>query len=218
MSFHLQNCGTAMNITRRRTVLPSQYHLHGHTLGTETEAKYLRVKITADLRWDAQITRICNKANKTLGFLGRNIKTATNDRLKKRSIQSIRAHRLCLSIGSGQPACLGSTDSLPTTSRHCKKFRGGRAVRWVKQNYRRSACVDTMRQQLHWPTLKKRRKQARLDHHPASTSTTTASYTLGQNTALRQNPTPQENHPAHTQPHLRHSAIPPDSIYYDIDR
>ena len=80
MSFHLQNC-TAMNITKRRTALPSQYQLHGHTLATDMEAKYLGVQITADLRWDAHITDICNKANKTLGFLRRNVKT-TSERLK----------------------------------------------------------------------------------------------------------------------------------------
>ena len=61
-------------------VLPSQYQLHGHTLSTETEEKYLGVKITADLCCDAHITDVCNKTNKTLGFLKRNIKT-TNERL-----------------------------------------------------------------------------------------------------------------------------------------
>ena len=57
---------------------------------------------------------------------------------------------LCLNM----PA-LSGTPSLPTTSM--------RAARWVKQDYRRSACVDTMRQQLHWPTLEKWRKQAHLN-------------------------------------------------------
>ena len=99
MSIRPQTC-SAMNITRRRTVPPSQYQLHGYTLSTETEAKYLG-KITSVLRWDAHITDVCNKANKTLGFLRRNIKT-TDERLKKCNIQSIRTtlNREC------QP-CLG---------------------------------------------------------------------------------------------------------------
>ena len=50
--------------------------------------------------------------------------------------------------------------SLPAIPRHWEKVQRW-AVRWVKQNYRRSTCVDAM-QQLHWPTLEKRRKQARL--------------------------------------------------------
>ena len=41
----------------------------------------MEVKITSDLRWDAHITDVCNKANKTLGFLRRNIKI-TDERLK----------------------------------------------------------------------------------------------------------------------------------------
>ena len=85
MSIRPQTC-SAMNITRCRTVPPSQYQLHGYTLSTETEAKYLG-KITSVLRWDAHITDVCNKANKTLGFLRRNIKT-TNERLKNAAFKA----------------------------------------------------------------------------------------------------------------------------------
>ena len=49
--------------------LPLEYQLHGHTLRTKLEAKYLGVKITSGLCWDAHnshITDVCKKANKTL--------------------------------------------------------------------------------------------------------------------------------------------------------
>ena len=46
--------------------LPLEHQLHGHTLRTKLEAKYLGVKINYDLRWDAHITDVCKKANKTL--------------------------------------------------------------------------------------------------------------------------------------------------------
>ena len=67
----------------------SQYRhqLHGHTLSTETQAKYLGVNITSDPRWDIHTTDVCNKANKTLGFLRRNIKT-TNERLKNAAFKA----------------------------------------------------------------------------------------------------------------------------------
>jgi hypothetical protein len=37
------------------------------------KAKYLGVTITEDLKWESQINNICGKANKTLGFLRRNL-------------------------------------------------------------------------------------------------------------------------------------------------
>jgi hypothetical protein len=37
------------------------------------KAKYLGVTISEDLKWESQINNICGKANKTLGFLRRNL-------------------------------------------------------------------------------------------------------------------------------------------------
>ena len=39
----------------------------------ENSIKYLRVKITNDLRWNSHVSNICIKANRTFGFLGRNL-------------------------------------------------------------------------------------------------------------------------------------------------
>ena len=36
------------------------------------------------------------------------------------------------------------------------------AATWVKQDYRRSACVDTMQEELNWPTLEKQKELAHL--------------------------------------------------------
>jgi hypothetical protein len=44
---------------------------YGHTLELVTSAKYLGLTITNKLQWDQHITA---KANKTLGFLRRNLK------------------------------------------------------------------------------------------------------------------------------------------------
>ena len=46
-------------------------------LGTNLEnvesIKYLEVIITSDLRWDTHVSNVCTKANRTLGFLKRNL-------------------------------------------------------------------------------------------------------------------------------------------------
>ena len=60
----------------------SQSHLHRmiytYTLeGTDLEnvesIKYLRVTITSDLRWNTHVSNVCTKANRTLGFLRKNL-------------------------------------------------------------------------------------------------------------------------------------------------
>ena len=41
--------------------------------------KYLGVTITNDLRWNTHVGNICTKANRTLGFLRRNISSCLRD-------------------------------------------------------------------------------------------------------------------------------------------
>ena len=99
------------------------------------------------------ITDVCNKANKTLDFLRRNIKT-TNQRLKNAAYKTFVRPVLEYASPVWDPFTANNIKALEKVQRQ--------AVGWVKQNYRRSACEDTMRQQLHRPALEKRRKQARL--------------------------------------------------------
>ena len=70
MSFHPSKC-EALHFGKR---LRTTYHLHGHPLKTPDETKYLGVTISTDLTWKRHIANVVNKANKTLGFLRRNLK------------------------------------------------------------------------------------------------------------------------------------------------
>ena len=72
MLFHPQKCNV-LTISRKTTPIKTSYKLHGHTLTSVEEAKYLGITFTEDLRWNQHITNICSKANKTLGFLKRNL-------------------------------------------------------------------------------------------------------------------------------------------------
>ena len=66
-----------LSVTNKHNPLQNQYKLHGHILQPVTSAKYLGVIATKNMRWDSNITSICNKANKTIGFLKRNISIAS---------------------------------------------------------------------------------------------------------------------------------------------
>ena len=50
------------------------YHLHGQNLQSVDETKYLGVTISKDLNWDSHIANITSRANKTLGFIRRNLR------------------------------------------------------------------------------------------------------------------------------------------------
>ena len=72
MSFNADKCYT-LHITRKRKTVEYNYMLHDHELEVTTDSKYLGVTISNDLNWATHIRNISAKANRTIGFLRRNI-------------------------------------------------------------------------------------------------------------------------------------------------
>ena len=63
-----------MQITRKRTKkINASYSLEGTVLENVEKIKYLGVTITNDLKWNTHVSNICTEANRTLGFLRRNL-------------------------------------------------------------------------------------------------------------------------------------------------
>ena len=62
-----------MQLTRKRIKkINAVYSLEGTVL-ENVDIKYLGVTISKDLKWTTHVSNICTKANRTLGFLGRNL-------------------------------------------------------------------------------------------------------------------------------------------------
>ena len=74
MEFNPSKC-QVIHVTRRQSPFQTSYYLHNVLLESVPTVKYLGVDINNNLSWDAHIDRIAGKANQTLGFLRRNIKT-----------------------------------------------------------------------------------------------------------------------------------------------
>ena len=72
MEFNIAKCNV-LRVTRRHTPLIYNYKIHGHYLNVVDSAKYLGVHLSNDLRWNEHVNNITSKANKTLGFLKRNL-------------------------------------------------------------------------------------------------------------------------------------------------
>ena len=52
---------------------PCFIYLEGTDLENVESIKYLGVTTTSDLRWNTHVSKVCTKANRTLGFLRRNL-------------------------------------------------------------------------------------------------------------------------------------------------
>ena len=73
MRFQPVKCNM-MQITRKRIKkIHASYTLKGTVHENVESIKYLGVSITNDLRWNTHVSNICTKANRTLGFLRRNL-------------------------------------------------------------------------------------------------------------------------------------------------
>ena len=76
MKFNPKKC-YVIHVTKKKIPLKFDYLLHSHILQPVDNSKYLGVTISNDRDWGPHINDITTKANKTLGFLRRNMKNCT---------------------------------------------------------------------------------------------------------------------------------------------
>jgi hypothetical protein len=117
-------------------------------------AKYLGCLIASDLRWTNHINSICDKANKTLGFLRRNLNigsTTTKQNAYNSLVRPIVEY--------------ASTVWDPYTQKdiHTLVMVQSKGARYVCNKHGNRSSVDTMLDTLKWKTLQRRRKEARLN-------------------------------------------------------
>ena len=152
MSFNITKCNV-LRITRRHEPIIFNYKLHGRCLEALDTTKYLGVHLSKDLRWNEHVRNISNKANKTLGFLKRNLRhcsKATKERAYKALVQPVVEY--CSSVWD------------PFTAKNIRQVEmvQRRSARWVLSRYNRQDSVTDMLRDLGWRTLESRRTIARL--------------------------------------------------------
>ena len=104
--------------------MKSKYYMHGQELGSEDSAKYLRVNISADRSWNSHISKITSTANRTLGFVKRNVKTKNKDALVRTQVE------YASSVWS--PIKKENIEMIEMVQR--------RAARWVTNDYHTVVC------------------------------------------------------------------------------
>ena len=72
MRFQPVKCNM-VQLTKKHNKIDASYTLESTVLENVEIIKYLGVTITSDLKWNSHIRNVCSKANRTLGFLRRNL-------------------------------------------------------------------------------------------------------------------------------------------------
>ena len=152
MEFHPNKCNV-LTISRKQNPLHHQYTLHGHILESVTSAKYLGCLLTSDMKWSDHISTICGKANKTLGFLRRNL-NISSVKVKENAYKSLVRPLVEYASSVWDPYQQKDIHRLEMIHR--------RAARYVSNRFGNRSSVDNMLQQMNWRSLEQRRQDARL--------------------------------------------------------
>ena len=152
MSFHPEKCNV-LTISRKTKPTITSYTLHGHTLTSVRSAKYLGCTFTSDLRWNEHVNNICNKANKTIGFLKRNLNISATS-VKENAYKALVRPLVEYASPVWDPYHQNEIDRLEMVQR-C-------GARYVTNRHGNRSSVNDMLQHLDWTSLENRRKYARL--------------------------------------------------------
>ena len=82
MEFQPVKCNMMQLTNKRSSKIQVNYTLEGTLLENVESIKYLGVTITNDLKWNTHIPNVCTKANRTLGFLRRNLYSCPPELIK----------------------------------------------------------------------------------------------------------------------------------------
>ena len=117
MRFQPVKCNM-MQLTKKHNKIQASYTLEGTVLENVESIKYLGVTITSDLKWNSHSRNVCSKANRTLGFLRRNLFSCPQD-MKEAAYKSMV--RPILEYGSTvwDPHCNGLNDELENVQNAC---------------------------------------------------------------------------------------------------
>ena len=152
MRFQPVKCNM-MQITRKRIkkiYVSYTLEVEGTVLKNVENIKYLGVTITNDLRWNTHVSNVCTKANRTLGFLRRNLYACLQE-VKEAAYEGLVRPVLEYSGSVRDPSGVGLQNEFEKVQ--------NRAARFVTGNYNfETGSMTGILEHLKWESLKKRRR------------------------------------------------------------
>ena len=154
MNFNPTKC-KVIKIKRKCKRLDFPYLLHGQALESIDHTKYLGVQLSHDLHWNGHTAKVTSKANRTLGFLRRNLCTPSI-KIKETAYKTLVRQTIEYCSTVWGPYTTNNTKQIIMVQR--------RAARWVLRRYDKKDSVTEMIKKLDWDTLERRRSNTRLCH------------------------------------------------------
>ena len=148
MCFNPDKCEVLSVTNKLKNVIPPNYFIHGHKLNVVDKAKYLGVSISSKLSWTDHINSITSKANKTRGFLQRNLRGAPKA-LKSKAYFTFVRPTIEYASTVWDPHQKTLIDKVEMVQR--------KAARWVCGDWGRTSSVSSMLSDLEWASLAHRR-------------------------------------------------------------
>ena len=152
MSFNPSKCST-MRISYRKNPPTSQFIFCGQELQQVDSHPYLGVEIDNKMTWSVHIKNVINKANRTLGFLRRNMWFCTEE--VKTCVYSM------LVLPVLEYAC-EVWDPFSAIHKQRLEMVHRRGARFCRGDFSKYSSVTEMMTKLGWETLEQRRKKKRL--------------------------------------------------------
>ena len=155
MEFNVSKC-KILQVSTCYTKSLFSYQMCGTPLEIVEQHNYLGICLHHRLSWQPYIDSICNKANRLLGFLHRNLRHCPN------KLKECAYKQMILPI---LEYCSPIWDPYQQRSIHKIEMIQHRAARFVLNqpwNRHHRGSISEMLQSLKWPSLQARRKQARL--------------------------------------------------------
>ena len=152
MRFQPVKCNI-MHLTRKRVKkINAVYSFEGTVLENVDNIKHLGVTISKDLKWNTHVSNICTKANRTLGFLRRNLSSCPH-------VKETAYKGLVRPIWS-MLALFGT--HMEVVQEELEKVQNP-ADRFVAENYNfETGSMTSILEQLGWESFHKRRKGSKL--------------------------------------------------------
>ena len=153
MEFNVEKC-FVMKVTHSTNPSSHVYHLGQSNLQETSSHTYLGVEITKDLRWNQHVNKITATANRSLGFLRRNIPMCSK-RTKARAFTSLVRPHLEYSCAVWDVYTQDLITQIEAVQR--------RGARFVFNDYNYTSSPTSMLAALDWVPLSLRRKEHRLN-------------------------------------------------------
>ncbi|XP_050042851.1 uncharacterized protein [Dermacentor andersoni] len=144
-----------MTFSRASNVHLSSYFMNSICIENVSTLKYLGVHLTSNLTWNDHIDEIISKANKTLGFIRRNLYLANESTKLLAYTALVRSKIEYASIiwNPNQTYLINKLESLQN-----------KAARFITKTYSRTSSITAIKESLQLPSLEARRLLALLSH------------------------------------------------------